>query len=78
MANQISIQLAAYLLLTFEVVLTISQCLDFGAVLTGLNEENRPISPPQQCFSVQECINLICKIRGSANNVSSVSVQPFI
>jgi hypothetical protein len=51
-------------------------CLDLGASVRGIDYNNRPIGPPYECFSTEECIKLLCFINSNPN-VSSVQLRPY-
>ena len=56
-----------------------STCMDYGAILQGMDDNDHPVTPPNQCGSLNECINMICQIRSLPNvSVSYVKVEPYV
>ena len=67
-----------FLLSVFCLLALSSTCMDYGALLVGMDFDNHShvTYGPTQCYSLSECLNMICKIN-SFTNVSYVVIQPY-
>ena len=51
-------------------------CMNSGAMMLGLDWRGRMVGYPQDCFSLNTCLYMLCQIYGETD-VARVAVQPL-